>query len=56
MKIACVVLAWWFAVAWGSPMGRVVGPFRDKSDCEIVRAQTADSGSLMTTCWWDGKN
>ena len=58
MKIAALVLAWWFLLppdgsAYYARPATVAGPFRDKSECELVRSYVL--GFSPTHCWWDGK-
>lgn len=49
VRRAVYLLAWWFATIHGTH-----GPFRDETDCYVVRKQF-DSFARTTTCWWDGR-
>ena len=61
------VLAWWFVVMLPGSTGHAgnnvsaLGPFRDRMECEQIRAWLGDRGKEtksridVTWCWWDGK-
>ena len=52
-QVIVLVLAWYFALASGPGVGRVVGPFFDKVSCHAVWEIYFRDVPKKTACWSD---
>ena len=57
MKIAALVLAWWFVAVYPGAHRSftVIGPFRDKAQCEWARGMERVRNHVVIDCWGDGR-